>query len=451
MENNFQNTKHRTYLNLEPYNLIGSAMKSLLLFMLTLAANRASAQETIKQYVKANAVTIKSVSLQDSSFLDLAPIGQAIGSKRVVMLGELFHGDGTTFEAKSRLIKYLHEQLGFNVLAFESDFFALNDGWQAFENKETTLEHVMQYSVYPVWTACKQCRPLFEYIKQKSTTINKLVLTGFDSQLISGYSRRQLKTRLDSFLVKMNISFTKSPFYRRYLPLIDSLITARGEASIKLFDSVSILTSKLLLELNDRSLQDSFYFQVLSSVKTLSEQAKVYWSGHKDVQGAQAIRDVQMANNLKWLLKTKYPNEKIIVWGHNGHIWKNSDEEYNKKSGDRYSMGYHFTLEPELMSQTYIIGFTEHGGTGKLLSNNTLAKVIRSEKNGLESWLSSLKQDYLFIDFSRFRKANPSSKEKYYMKTYIDRQAVSFWHHIFDGIFFIREMKPCEKIAPITL
>lgn len=40
------------------------------------------------------------------------------------MLGEMTHGDGATFKLKTEIVKYLHEELGFNVLILEDGMYS---------------------------------------------------------------------------------------------------------------------------------------------------------------------------------------------------------------------------------------------------------------------------------------------------------------------------------------
>ena len=61
--------------------------------------------QDVRSYVAANTVPIATLDAISEDYADLAPFGQAIGEARVVMLGEQDHGDGPTFQAKTRLVK----------------------------------------------------------------------------------------------------------------------------------------------------------------------------------------------------------------------------------------------------------------------------------------------------------------------------------------------------------
>src|SRR5262245_22132107 len=82
--------------------------------------------ETLVQrvdWLRANAAPITQVAPGSTDFADLRRVGEAIGNARIVLLGEQSHGDGTVFLLKARLIEYLHRELGFDVLAFESGLY----------------------------------------------------------------------------------------------------------------------------------------------------------------------------------------------------------------------------------------------------------------------------------------------------------------------------------------
>ncbi len=59
-----------------------------LFFVLQLIGNTLWGQQKIKDYVKEQTVQVKHLSISDTIFDDLAPLGKAIGDARIVALGE---------------------------------------------------------------------------------------------------------------------------------------------------------------------------------------------------------------------------------------------------------------------------------------------------------------------------------------------------------------------------
>jgi erythromycin esterase-like protein len=175
-----------------------------LLLLLPLLATPARAQSkfgAIQAYVKQHTQPIATIDSAAPDNADLAAIGQAIGEARVVMLGEQDHGDGATFQAKTRLVKYLHEQKGFNVLVWESDFFALNHGWDSVPKQPAAMRAFVRGNIYPYWTACQQAEALlYDYLPSTYATARPLHLAGLDNQLYGAYSRRALPGYLRGWL-----------------------------------------------------------------------------------------------------------------------------------------------------------------------------------------------------------------------------------------------------------
>ena len=90
--------------------------------MLSMTAST-SACTRISAAVSANSSALASVDPSTPGFDDLAPFGAALGDRRIVLLTEPTHGDGATFLLKTRLVKYLHEVKGFDVLFIESGLY----------------------------------------------------------------------------------------------------------------------------------------------------------------------------------------------------------------------------------------------------------------------------------------------------------------------------------------
>lgn len=413
------------FLNMMCKNLIFSFT-----LLLTVAA---LGQPQTRSWVESHTNTILTVDPDSSNYSDLAPIGDAIGTARIVMLGEQDHGDAPTFLAKTRLIKYLHEVKGFNVLAFESDFFGLNQGWDALDKQD--VSPFLHRNIFPIWTGCNTCRPLFsQYIPATQGTSHPLQITGFDNQMILTYSTFNLIHQLDSVIRALDLPVSHDPAYSTaIIPLIDSLkfwYTATPTDKT-FFDRCKEQAGIIHQQLAAKAGPDAFWTMVVQNIiaETLSFQ-------RGDFRIARNTRDEQMALNLRWLAEHKYPGEKIIVWAANYHIAKYADHDGKK---DLESMGHFFTRDSNYLRQTYVLGFNSYGGTAGRLGFPDY-DIQKPRKDGFENWIPE-QMAYAFTDFSKM----PDKSEKFFLKGLGHMSFKTHWAQLFDGVFFIREMYPCEK------
>ncbi len=372
----------------------------------------------VKEYIIKNTVPLINE--------DFSSIAKAIGNKRIVMLGELYHGDGEELKLKSRLVRYLHEQMGFKVLIFESDFFSLNHGWEAFKKKEISLDSLIYLSVFPIWTQCMQLNDLFQYITSKD-----LKVSGFDNRGISGYGMRHLRKSIDMFLRAQQIPFTQHPSYNYFIKAIGSTTAVLNGNNREALDSLLKLMPIVIEQVSD-----PFYLHVLKGLLINYELAlhHRYNKERKD----HPLHDFQLAENLKWLVSDKYAHEKIIVWAHNSHVERGPLENVTHRGYN--SMGFYFTQDSLLAAQTYIIGLTCYEGSGGLSINHVTEKVTKPQKKSIESWVHSKGYPFAFTDLTHLQET-----DAFYMKTYINTASELPWKQFYDGILYVQEAKPCEK------
>ena len=412
-------------------------MKIILILTLIISTFSASGQNDIKKYVARNTNIIKTIQPDSLVFSDLEGVGRAIGDSRIVMLGEQDHGDAPTFLAKTRLIKYLHEQKGFNVLAFEDDFYTFNQGWDVLNKQKQNINAFLKDNLYSIWSQCKQAENLlYSYIPSSVRNSAPLIITGFDSQLGSSYAEKNLKKFVDSFLKDQQIAFTEINVYGSFfLPFIDSALTSTDiNKHLKFGSYIDIIMEQLPKK------ELTFEMMILKNLKVGSLNAVAFFTKSNEYL---EIRDKQMAENLKWLVQQKYPNEKIIVWAANGHIFKNP-ELIKVSTSKRKPMGDFFTQDTELAKSTYIIGFNSRHGIAGRLTNENKYTIMKSGVNSFENWFPETTK-FAFVDFKKFRESYAKSSEYFLMKGIDHSVGFAIWTNIYDGVFYVRDMYPCDK------
>lgn len=398
-------------------------------------------QQPVKDYVQQHAVAVSTIDPAAKDDADLEAIAAAIGNARIVMLGEQDHGDGPTYLAKTRLIKFLHEKKGFNVLAFESDFFALNTGWDRLEKSETAIDSFLKWNVFAYWTRCHTCSNLFyQYIPATFKSGNPITITGIDNQLVLEYSRNQMTRQLDSVWKAENISITK---LANYTSEIQPLLDANWKSYLKeQYDPVLLQKAEgywvtARKEMAGK-LGDNNYWTVLTdNVYQFTRFLRL--SGSKE---GLNIRDQQMAHNLAWLAKVKFPDQKIIVWAANFHISGYGDPANSRKP---VTMGKYLEQDSILSPQVYCIGFTSYDGTWARIGQQTATVEKPRKGESIEGWFNEA-MEYSFIDFHQYNLQNPGSKKDFFLKGFGHKNYWQPWNRVFDGVFFIRHMYPCQQV-----
>src|SRR5215212_6503769 len=128
------------------------------------------------EWLSTHTVDIRSI-LPAGDYRDLEPLRRAIGDARIVQLGEHNHGAGATFYAKQRVVRFLHEQMGFDVLAWEGNLYSC-ELMQAALESGTPIAQVPSIGLLPMWAKAAASPSLFEYARS-----SKLRMAGFDIQL----------------------------------------------------------------------------------------------------------------------------------------------------------------------------------------------------------------------------------------------------------------------------
>jgi erythromycin esterase len=256
----------------------------------------------------------------DDDFADLTPLGDKLAKAQVVALGEQTHGGSEESRYKLRLLRYLHEKLGFDVLLLESGFYDMGRLSQAMSRGQS-LDALAPGNVFYMYANSAEGRELLRYVDQQRRTRNPLALAGIDSQHSGNLARTEMLADLQTALGRiapelLNDEAAWADYQQRVLALVALDRQPPPAAQRSRF-----------LAFNQR-LQDAFcgdrsepslggpawWCRVTASIEA---QARSLWSNDRDYQ-----RDNAMGANAVWLVDQLFRGHKAVVWAHTGHLAK---------------------------------------------------------------------------------------------------------------------------------
>lgn len=357
------------------------------------------------------------ISTDLNDFRDLAFLDSLVENKRIVMLGENSHGTAEYFKLKNRLIQYLHNELNFNVLAWESN---LLDCYSVNENKRNlTPEEMVNGSLHFVYRT-DQVLPIMETVKN-----NNLTLVGFDAQP-TVYSDATA-----NYISSINCLGEKT---RNQFHQLDSIAQTPTKMNKK--NKIRKAHAKRYAELLIQS-EETDCTNKLKTILKLGIEDRIYFLLNRN-KG----RDERMANNLMWLLNVKYPNEKFIIYAHNAH----NDPANQKNKYANFKTMAEF-LPNSIIKQTYNIGIFGYSGTARNNVRGIYEFKVHPELS-LENYLHKSGYRITFLDIENQMK----SESNFYLFNEINTM---YWGNInnpkilsehYDGVILVNDISPSTKL-----
>ena len=263
-----------------------------------------------------------------------------LGNKRIICLGEERHRIETFSKCKTEFVKYLHKNLGYEVVAFEGSL--LNIATAFYNIPSDTL--ALKTALYGVWQT-KSVLDLFRYSKGVAHQTPPLVFTGFDVKSPpSHFASLWLKTILQPINAKYaeTVYSTDTLFTRKARPFDKNdnktQPISKNESQFfrtfykSLLDTITFYENTLLQKNSVTANQLKIIEQSILNRVSLSLLVTISETSYKQTS---TFRDSIMTQNILWLVNNLYKDKKIILWAHDAHISKKTIKGYlnfNQKS-----------------------------------------------------------------------------------------------------------------------
>ena len=402
-----------------------------------------------QKWLDENAVRLATLDAR-ATFDDLAPLKAVLKDARIVQLGENTHGDGACFEAKVRLVRFLHEEMGFGVVAFESGLWEC-DRANALLGKGDA-EGAMRSAVFGIWHTTP-VRSLFKYLAGEAKSEKPLVLAGFDCRRSGGGAA----TFLDDLAAFLADDARAADADLAAMKKLAALLEQQGDeyrpdakdldAGMAAWDRVrkGLDAARAKLVLRHGEAEVAFFSRCLDVWKdddaferSKSDKSLGYW-------GPSNLRDGNMAANLRWLAETRYPGKKIVTWGatmHLSHGIAGIDAKgIDYKDYRNMGQGTHEAFG----AACYTVGFAAWGGQcGSFGRKNALGTPKDgSFEDVLHRWVAPAKPApaAVFVDL---RREGPFAKPTQLGVLGYARDMTAKWGEVVDGVVFIDEMTPAR-------
>ena len=365
-----------------------------------------------------------------SEYTEFEFLKTKIDTSLPIFLGESSHTISDYNRLRVKMIKYLHETLNYNVIAFEAPFANLK---YVSENRNTlTSEKMLKMSLFYTWKT-EDLLELMNYLKNHPM----LKIMGFDCQ----------ERNIDSLVIKnyySKIEMNNRQLANNYMYMIEKFRQSMKNNPFTKFETfknesqkVIILIDSLKEMLSKNNLTDFDIHFHLSNLKNNCINYNMYLP---DFSKSNHFRDSIMAENYLSLTNSLFPNEKVILWGHNAHLSKQSlDEEYPVSMGEFLHKKINYNS----------IGLFAYSGTyGYGTYGEQIKKIRKPSKKFIEYYLNKNNLEISYINLKNLH-TNSWLKNKYQILDTKHGVMKTIPSNCFDGIIFFKHVSESNYLNNI--
>lgn len=395
----------------------------------------------------ANAVKVKTLD-PTAPFDDLAPLKEMLKDARIVQLGENTHGDGACFAAKARLVRFLHEEMGFEVLAFESGLFECDRANELLRKGDG--DGAMKGSVFGIWHVAP-VKSMFRYLAERAKAEKPLVLAGFDCRRSGGLADG-FADALASFLAPVAKEAAADAAALRKL---ETLLEQQGDAYAppaadleagqaawaRLRKAIDENRAKLVESGGEA--ETEFVSHCLDNWRANEAFERSKADKTLGRHGSVNLRDAQMAANLRWLADVRFPGRKIVTWGATFHLARGLGGVKADGRADLYegcsNMGG--AVDAAFGKACFTVGFAAYGGQWGIRGARNPVPVPK--EGSAEDLMHRYGAPCLLVGL-RGAKPGPFGKPLRMAPMGYDRGMEAVWPGVLDAVFFVDEMTPAK-------
>ena len=361
-------------------------------------------------------------------FENLSRLRESLKGVEILALGENTHGLGEVFTAKTELVKFLHQELGFDLVLFESGFGDAALAWEQLESlsiKEFTSVFSSNF-----YYNSEEIENLVNYAKSQN---GKLKLQGFDCQPQQNFLIKRMTEiihPIDSSLAK-SVALEMRSFNNLYEFENNKDTLAFNNQRDRFIDFLNNYNTFLNKNTNEL-LNSGTTKNEISALKKSNEifidtYSKINIGEIMSWPEADNIRDQSLFEIVK-SFKEEYPEIKIIIWAQNSHIENKTKPNYNVNW-----MGHY--LKKTFGNKYYSIGTVVF--SGKNLNYNGTFDFEHNDNKYLAYHLNQFQKEKYVLDLRKHSKNDFTKKLLLGMENN-GNTAEFVAKDRFDGLLFIK-------------